>query len=171
MSTPPNAPHSPEEESRGTTLVELILFIGITAMMTGVVLSFSLLSAQVGLRTEVMADVEHAGMFATEYMSQKVRAADEVDVTDGELKLTTGGAVVTYSLKNGKLKETDALGNISYITSDNVNMSNLNFILLGNTESTKDGITISFDIANRNPGGVLKLPEHNLSFYMTVAGR
>ena len=156
----------------GTTLVELILFVSITAMMTGVVLSFSLLSTQVGMRTEVMADVQHAGTFATDYISQKVRASDEVDVAGGDLTLTTGGIETVYSLEDGKLRETDyASGDFSYITPENVRIDNLNFVLLGETESNKDGVTISFDIANSNPGGVLKIPAHNLSFHMTVAGR
>ena len=74
------------------------------------------------------------------------------------------------TLENGKIK-VDEDGELSYITSEEVSVDKLNFVLLGETESTKNGITISFDIENRNAGGVLKLPKHDLSFHLTVAGR
>ena len=74
------------------------------------------------------------------------------------------------TLEGDKIKM-DEDGDVSYITPGNLKVEDLNFVLLGETQSSKRGVTISFDIANKDTGDVQNLPESELSFHMTVAGR
>jgi len=162
--------HTSNTHRQGATLVELVLFIGITAMMTGVILSFSMLSTQVGMRGEVLADIEQAGSFATDIISERVRAADSVDAMPNLLTLIINGKETKISLEDDKIRM-DEDGNVSYITPGNLKVEDLNFVLLGQTQSNKRGVTISFDIANPDTGDARNLPAGELRFHMTVAGR
>src|SRR3989338_5450479 len=90
------------------SLLELIMFIGITTMMAGVVVSFSLLSSQVGIRDEVRANVEQTGGFAVDMISRKVQAAEYVTATPTKLTLTMSNPGVNptvIELDNGRRSE------------------------------------------------------------------
>jgi hypothetical protein len=157
-------------DRRGTSVLARVLFVGITALMTGMVLSFSLLSTQIGMREEIIADVEHGGLFAVELISQKVQAADTVLVAGDELTLTKGGQTTVITVEDDKIK-VDEDGTISYLTPDGLKVSDLDFILLGETEANRRGVTVTFSIASNPASSAAPLFNYSRRFHMTVAGR
>src|SRR3989344_3076405 len=157
----------------GASLLELIMFIGITTMMAGVVVSFSLLSSQVGIRDEVMANVEQTGGFAVDMIARKVQAAEYVTATPTKLTLTMSNPGVNptvIELDNGRIRLTEGTA-VSYITPESTEVDSLNFVLLGQTSMTKRGVTVSFDIASKTQGDVSETFDYSQEFRTTIAGR
>jgi len=155
----------------GSSLIELLLLIGLTTMMAGVIVSFSLLSNQIGARDELIANVEQSGMLAMELITQKVQAADVVSVTSGTLTLTTAGQTTTVELTpGGRIKMTEGTED-SYLSPASTVIEDIDFVLLGQTASTKRGVTISFTIANKSAPGAAALFDYSKTFRTTVAGR
>jgi hypothetical protein len=158
---------------KGTSLLELIMFIGITTMMAGVVVSFSLLSSQVSIRDEVIANVNQTGNFATDMISRKVQAATSVAATANQLTLTMSDPSINptiIELNEGRIRLTEG-GTVTYITPATTEIENLNFTLLGQTIENKRGITVSFDIANKTEEDVASVFEYSQEFQTTIAGR
>lgn len=158
----------------GTSLLELIMFIGITTMMAGVVVSFSLLSSQVGIRDEVRANVEQTGGFAVDLISRKVQAAESIAATQTKLTLIMSDPSVNptvIELDNGRIRVTEGGSSVSYITPESTEVNSLNFVLLGQTTLNKRGVTVSFDIANKTQGDVSDVFDFSQEFRTTIAGR
>ncbi len=161
------------QHRKGVSLLELIMFIGITTMMAGVVVSFSLLSSQVGIRDEVIANVEQTGSFAVDVIARKVRAAESVTATPGQLTLTMSDPSLNptiIKLDEGRILLKEG-GVTSFLTSSVTEVENLNFVLLGQTTESKRGVTVSFDIANHAAGGAAPVFNYSQQFQTTVAGR
>ena len=60
----------------GATLVELLLFTGVIAVMAGAIVSFSLFSRGLGTRNELIAEVEQNGSLVVQRILQEVQNAD-----------------------------------------------------------------------------------------------
>lgn len=60
----------------GATLVELLLFTGVIAIMAGAIVSFSLFSRGLGTRNELIAEVEQNGSQVIQRILQEVQNAD-----------------------------------------------------------------------------------------------
>ncbi len=147
------------------------MFIGITTMMAGVVVSFSLLSSQVGIRDEVIANVEQTGGFAVDMISRKVQAAESVTATPTKLTLTMSDAsTTTFDLVEGRIRLKEG-SNISFITPVSTTVEDLNFVLLGQTSMNKRGVSVSFDLAHRTQGSVSDVFDYSQEFRTTISGR
>jgi hypothetical protein len=157
------------QSPRFIRLLTMLLFVGTITTVTGVVVSTSLLSVQVGMRSEIIADVEHAGMFATELISQKTRAAEFVDAKDNALKLVVDGKETIITLENEKIKMVED-GKVSYLTPDSVSVEDLDFVLLGESKTSKNGVTVQFNVVNRSEGENV-VEDYSQTFHATVAGR
>lgn len=157
----------------GASLLELILFIGITTMMTGVIVSFSLLSTQMGFREEIVAAVEQSGSFAADVITRKVNAAQSVTATPTQLTLTMSDPSLNptvIELDGGKIRITEGFST-SYLTPGSVAVENLNFVLLGATETSKRGVTVSFSVASKAAPDAAAVFDYAKQFRTTVAGR
>jgi hypothetical protein len=157
------------QSPRFIRLLTMLLFVGTITTVTGVVVSTSLLSVQVGVRNEIIADVEHAGTFATELISQKARAAESVNAKENMLKLVVDGKETIITLEDKKIKMVED-GKVSYLTPDSVSVEDLDFVLLGESRSSKNGVTVQFNVVNRSEGENV-VEDYSQTFHATVAGR
>lgn len=155
----------------GFTIIEVLLSTVILALLAGALVSFFLLTHEVNVRSEVTANVDQTGSFATDAIARKAHEAQVVAATSTVLTLTMSDAsTVVIDLASGRIRLTEG-GVISYLTPATMEVQNLNFVPLGQTTQTKRGVTVSFDITNTSQQNVANLLNYTQEFRTTVAGR
>jgi len=132
--------------------LDILLVAGLTTMMGGVVMSFSLISAQAALREEVIATVTQTGEEINEIIAEKVRAAESIEATATTLVLTMSDPDVDptiIELEEGRIRLTEG-EKVSYLETNETAVENLRFLLLGKAEERDgEGIAVSFAVIGK----------------------
>ncbi len=131
-----------KNKNRGFSLLEILIYIAIIAVVTsiigGVFLNFAKGKARAETRTEVDSNIQ----FVLNKIHRSVLAASEVITpaaagdTSESLVLTISGTTVTYCVVNNQVYRSSGAAcdeNADLITSDTVTIDNLTFTRLENT--------------------------------------
>ncbi|MEK7186031.1 MAG: prepilin-type N-terminal cleavage/methylation domain-containing protein [Patescibacteria group bacterium] len=148
---------------RGSTLIELLLYIGIFSILTAVLFQFFGTIIDTQLESQSTSSVLLDGQYALNRFNYDIKRADSIiSPAIGEqsstLQLSIDSITYTYTLIDGDITiASSGTQTTDQLNSVNTNSSNLSFTHLGDTQSGNvETITISFtlasDIANRgNP--------------------
>ncbi len=145
-------------KTKSFTLVELLLYLALSAMIVLMVSSFLTLILKSRVKGQVISEVEGQGMQAMQTITQEIRGA-----TGPSIPIGGSGSTLSLSPANLTLNQT---GNTLYITRDStpvaltsakVRISNLSFQNVGATiENTTDpahSIRIKFTLSYVNLSG------------------
>ena len=153
--------------------LDILLVAGLTTMMGGVVMSFSLISAQAALREEVIAAVTQTGEGINDIIAEKVKAAESIEATATTLILTMSDPDVNptiIELEEGRIRLTEG-EKVSYLTEEATAVANLRFLLLGKAEERSEGvIAVSFAVIGKAEGEIAPPMEYTQKFQATISG-
>ena len=142
--------------NNGFTLLETLIYSVLLGFVLFAVSSFGLLIAGINQRNFVMSGVHNSARVALEIISGKIKEAKSIvspipGNNSNQLVLENfSGSVETINLVNGVIKFDN--GQISDVTSENILISDLNFINLGNSEV--DSVKFSYSAAYRKNSSV-----------------
>jgi len=141
--------------SRGFTLVELLIYIGMISILFIVLTQVfgSILDAQ--LESEATSSVQQDGRFILSRFSYDIRRSDDIILPaalgdqSSSLQLNIGGVNYTYSLNSGDLELTNDIGT-NAINSGDTTVSNLQFTRIGNSgANAKNTIQIEYTVTTK----------------------
>ena len=145
------------KKSKGFTLIELILYVGIVGAVLLVVsiLLMTLLTSRI--KNETVSEVELQGTQAMQLITQNVRNAETVSVPargeiSSSLVITKEGENIAFSLDDGVIYIQEGSGNLINLTNDRVLASSLLFENTGK-ENAPDSIRINFILSHVNHTG------------------
>ncbi|MBI4281503.1 hypothetical protein HY625_01640 [Candidatus Uhrbacteria bacterium] len=137
---------------RGFSLLELIIYIGITIMIVATLAEMTVVMLRVRERNIVRQEVEQNLRFVMSRLETALTQATAIVGTPGStLELTIGGVSTTFSLVSGVLKidEGGGAGAIA-LTTDKVTVSALGggnmFTKVSNPSPAKDSVQIKIKI-------------------------
>lgn len=136
------------KKTRGFTLVELIIYMGIFSIFLLVLTSMftSILDSQ--FETNSITSVEQDGRFILRRLTNDIQSSSSINVpsaigaSSNSLQLVINGITNTYTLTNGNLTLTNDKGT-NNLNNYDTTISNLSFTRLGNTGG-KNTVTVSF---------------------------
>ena len=145
---------------RGSTLIELLLYIGIFSILTAVLFQFFGTIIDTQLESQSTSSVLLDGQYALNRFNYDIKQTDSIIApTLGEqsstLQLSINSIIYTYTLTDGNITvASSGAQTIDQLNGVNTNASGLSFTHLGDTQGGNvETITISFtltsDIANR----------------------
>ena len=146
--------------SQGFTLVELLLYVGISSvilLVTSLFLS-ALLSSRV--KNQTIAEVEQQGVQVMQMMTQTLRNADTINapsigVSAAELSINTytgANNPTIFDLASGVMRMAEGSNPVIPLTNSRVTASGLNFQNLSRT-GTPGTVRIQFTLTHINPDG------------------
>ncbi|MCK4540454.1 prepilin-type N-terminal cleavage/methylation domain-containing protein [Candidatus Parcubacteria bacterium] len=142
--------------NNGFTLLETLIYSVLLGLILFAVSSFGLLISGINQRNFVMSEVNNSARLAQEIISKEIKEAKSIispaqGNNSNQLVLENfSGDSETISLAGGIIKINN--GQISDITSENVLISNLSFVNLGNSEV--DSIKFSYSAVYKNSSSV-----------------
>jgi prepilin-type N-terminal cleavage/methylation domain-containing protein len=160
--------------NRGFTLIEILIYVGLLAIITSTISSFLLWTTRSNIKTKVMRETLDNARRTMEIITHEIKEAESIylpNTTSTQLSLETThylpeGEKITYIdfyLCGDKLclkKESQAP--IALI-SDRVKVKNLSFIQIAGT-STHPSIQVNLGIDYKNPAN---LPEYQALVNLT----
>jgi len=150
--------------NKGFTLIELLIYIAIIGGVISVFVIFGLSVNELSSKNYVVQEVHANARMALDLISQKIRAANEVNIGSsvfdsdpGVLSLSMASSainptVISLGQDNGVIQITSGSSDPVSITSDEVNVTNLVFTNLtgtGDIENIRVEITLEYN----NPSG------------------
>lgn len=157
--------------SKGFTLVELLISMGLLAIILSVITSLFVSVIETQLESQATSSVDQDGRFVLTRLSYDIHRANSITtpaVLGGQgstLQLVIGGISYTYALNSNTLELTNNLG-ADKINSTNTTVSNLNFRRLGNTLSGKNTIEIQYTVTSK-----ITKPQETRNYKTTVGIR
>ncbi len=164
-------------EKSGVTLIEMLLYISISAIMLTAVALFLQLITTSRIKNQVVNEVEQQGLQIMQEINQKIRNSEAV------ISPTVGNSAsslsldlynplkdpAVYSLSSGNLELSEGAGSTSYLNSNQTIVTNLVFTNL-TRDNSESVIRIEFTLDHINPSG---RNEYNYSktFYSTASIR
>ena len=144
------------QRQQGFTLVELILYIGITAMVMLTLAAFAGLLLQSRLKNMTISEVDQQGIQAMQIMTQTIRNAPTVNTptlgstaTNTSVTATDSAKSPTvFSLSGGSIQMQEGVSQAVPLTTSKVVVSNLTFKNVSratNSASLKIQYTVSFN--------------------------
>ncbi len=149
-----------KQEERGFTLVELLLYVGISSIILLVISLFIGMLLQSRIKNNVIAEVEQQGTQALSTILRTIRNADSITsptsgTTANSLTLTIPSLALSpsvISLANNALFITEGLNQSEFLINDSVTVSNLLFENISRA-GTSGIIRVSFVVTYKNPSG------------------
>ena len=143
---------------RGTSLIELLIYIAIMGIMMAAVMSFIISNRKVEERDEAISEVVTQGNSIVEIISQATRngvsvTAPVLQASGSSLSLTVDSPdnTLVFALSSGKVTIKRGSAAAVNLNSDKVVFSSLTFKNLGNA-STNGSINFQFTANYLNPG-------------------
>jgi type II secretory pathway pseudopilin PulG len=140
--------------SKGFTLIELVLYMGLMSILVGVLGSVFATIVDVQLETEATSSVDQDGRYILSKLLYDVKTATAIGtpgsagVTSSTLQMTVNSVSYTYSLDSGgNLQVLNNFGT-NILNSYDSQISNLSFQRIGNGGSN-DTIKTSFTVTSR----------------------
>ncbi|HOZ36405.1 MAG TPA: prepilin-type N-terminal cleavage/methylation domain-containing protein [bacterium] len=139
---------------QGFTLVELVFYLAIAAIMILSISNLFGVISEMRLRNQVALTVEEEGRHALNYILQTVRNSSSVanpspNNIGASLSLNIAGVANVFDLYTNRLRLTEGASQSIFLTSDKLIVSNLTFQNLANS-STKDNIRVQFELRYLN---------------------
>src|SRR3990167_5885159 len=137
----------------GFTLVELLLFTGIIAIMAGTMIGFSLVSSNIAIHNEVVSEVEQNGDLVLQRIIHSIQEGKRIayplsDTSADSLLLTSGSAEneIHFYLHGDRMALVED-GEVSYLTTSTVKVDSLSFLHMG-TPEVGESVSVLFRVAN-----------------------
>ena len=142
--------------NNGFTLLETLIYSALLGLILFAISSFGLLISAMNQRNFVMSEVHNSARLSKEVISRKIKEAKSIvspvpGNNSNQLVLENfSGVTETINLVDGIIKFDN--GQILDITSENILISDLNFVNLGNSEV--DSIKFSYSVAYKKNSSV-----------------
>lgn len=164
-------------KASGFTLVELLLYISVSASIILVVTFFLAMLWQSKIKNQTISEVEQQGMFIIRQIRQSIKKSSSIiSPIPGEssqsLNLNTTSSStspIILILENGAVKVSEAGGEQYSLSGNNIIVSNLEFTNLSRS-NTPGIIQISFTVSY-NSTSLQKEYEHQINFYDSISIR
>lgn len=145
------------ENKKGTSLIELLIYIAIMVFMMASILSFISYSKKNSSKNEAINEVEFQGGEMVEMISQQIRNAKEINIplaqtNNSQLAITVDSAIESptiIDLLNGKMRIKRGAIAANELNSNKIIVSNLIFNNFSNP-STKGSVSFQFDVKYSN---------------------
>ena len=163
----------------GFTLIELILYVGISSFILLVAFLFVSQILEVRTKSQAIAEVEQQGDWAVQIITQAIRNSKSpinfpaVGVSGNYLSLAMDDSAknpTVFNLSSGAITMSEAgVGELN-LTNSNVVVSNLSFQNVSRT-GTAGNIKFSFVVSYNNKDGARYEFNYAKTFYGTSSGR
>lgn len=161
----------------GVSLIELIVYVGIMAIILLALGSFIISSQKMGKKNQAINEVEFQGNQLIRFVAQSIRNSKTINSptagnNTASLSIDTdvfGNNPTVFDLSSGKLRIKEGSNAAVDLNSDQVQVSNLIFKNLANV-GTKGIIYVQFDINYLNPGNISEL-NYQKTFYVSAQER
>jgi type II secretory pathway pseudopilin PulG len=154
-------------QSRGFTLVELIIYISILSLVVVGLVSFALSMTSVRAKVYVGQEVGANARIALDVITQKIRAAQSINMGAStfaptnpgtlSLKMADGSrdpTIINLDALNGRLQIKEGVASPVFITGKEVRISNLIFTNLSQT-GERGHIRIDLGVGYANPSSAV----------------
>ena len=158
-------------KSSGFTLVELLISMGLLAIILSVLTSLFVSVIEAQLESQATSSVDQDGRFILARLSYDIHRTNSISIpaTLGAqgptLQIVVNGITYTYGLNGNELELTSNQGT-DRINSPNTLISDVNFRRLGSTLSGKNTIEIQFTVSS-----TITRPQEIRSYNTTVGIR
>ncbi|PIR53174.1 hypothetical protein COU76_02530 [Candidatus Peregrinibacteria bacterium CG10_big_fil_rev_8_21_14_0_10_49_10] len=150
--------HNPFRYRSGTSLVELLLFIGFFALVSGVVVALLFSSSEQRIRQQSIAQVDQTGIQLLQTLTRRIRRAERIlDPALGE----TGALLLLQMAQDGENPTIITQGNNGMLVAEGTTVRSLtnsgntiisNFVAQNTSPSTtRQSVHISFRISRTVP--------------------
>ncbi len=157
---------------RAFTLIEIIIYLAIVGMIAVSLVMYSISVSSSRSKAEVVAEVQTNTRFALDIMRQKIRSADRIDFINstltnpGKLYLvmptpTLAQSPVIFDIDNGRLRMKVGTGQYALLTSDEIEVANLQFANL--TKGAREHVSVSMTLRYKNAGSVEYKYEYSIT--------
>ena len=161
----------------GFTLVEILLYIAISATLISVVSVFILTSLQSRVKNQVIAEVNSEGVFVSQMISQLIRNAETINspstgTSSASLSLNVNDAALdpaVFDLSSSRIRLIEGVSASINLTSSRIIVSNLTFQNLSRS-NTPGLIKFSFTLTYINSSGRNEY-DFSKTFYATASLR
>jgi prepilin-type N-terminal cleavage/methylation domain-containing protein len=148
---------------KGFTLIEMLLYITILAMMVGVTAGFVMMMFSTRVKSVVVSEVENQGDQTMDMILSSIRLGTAINSptigtsgSSASFNVVNGASSPTlFDLTSGAIRIKEGAGAYTNITSSRVNVTSLNFQNLSQTGSpTPPGVVrVTFTLQHINSGG------------------
>ena len=158
---------------KGFTLIELILYVGISSFILLVTFLFVSQILEARTKSQAIAEVEQQGDWAMQAITQAIRNSKSpvnfpaMGAIGNYLSLTMNDVAKSptiFSLLNDAIAISEAGGGIISLTNSNITISNLNFQNVSKT-GTLGSIKFSFIVSYKNQGQIRQEFNYSKTFY------
>lgn len=151
----------------GFTLIEVLAYIGVFSIIVIAIISFVLWSVHSSIKTRVMRETLYNTRRSLEIMTYEIKTAKSISASSTVKHLYLENATTTEFYLCGSASSTlcqkKGAGDPAYLTSDKVEVKNLEFIKIA-TSTTTPSIQINLKVNYKNPTG---RPEYKASVNAT----
>ena len=147
-------------KNKGVTLIELLLYIALSAMILLVSSVFLSLLIRSRIKNQTIAEIGQQGTQIMQLMTHAIRNADNINSpTQGSsgttlsLETSLGSTNPTvFQFSGGRIQMREGSGSLDNISSSRVTVSDLSFQNLSRA-GTPGNIKINFTLTHNNPSG------------------
>jgi type II secretory pathway pseudopilin PulG len=184
--TPPHTPRSilmriiqriQHKVRSAFSIVELVLFVGVVALMAGGIVSFAILSDQVRVQSDMVAEVEQNAAAFLAAFTREVQNADLIvfpalDGTDDEVLLATNNPKreVLIHLYGDRARIVEDGTAITFMTTSTIGIRNLSFLRFGEA-NVREGVTVTFEAFNKARGTSILEDQYSKNYWATGTPR
>ncbi|MEW6617313.1 MAG: prepilin-type N-terminal cleavage/methylation domain-containing protein [Patescibacteria group bacterium] len=149
------------KNNRGFTLVELLLYVGLSAVLVVAVSVFLSMLLGSRIKNQAIGEVEQQGLQVMQIITQTIRNADlinspSIGTNAPSLSLNTtvpSNNPTIFDLSGGAIRLTEGAGAAVSLTNSRITASNLTFQNLSRP-STPGTLRIQFTLSYKNPNNV-----------------
>jgi len=149
------------QDKCGFTLVELLLYLGLSSVLIIVISGFLSMLLQARIKNQAIGEVEQQGLQVMQIMTQAIRNASAINfptqgVSTSSLSLDTSVSTTTpmsFNLSSGGIRITEGTGGAVALTNSRIVASNLIFSNLS-YPTTHGIIRIQFTLTYKNPSNI-----------------
>jgi len=147
---------------RAFTLIEIIIYLAIVGMIAVTLVMYSISVSTSRGKAEVVAEVQANARFALDIMRQKIRGASGINSAGSTFNNPSGVLSIVkpvasenptiFSLDSGRLRMTVGANPSEFLTSDEVEVSNLRFENL--TDGAREHVRIFMTLRYKKAGSI-----------------
>lgn len=165
------------KENKGFTLVELLVYVGILAIVITSVVSIMFFVISSREKAKTINEVESQGALVMQFITQTIRNAESVNspdvgINDSTISLSvsdTQDNPTIFDINNGVIRVKKGTADEVDLTSSRVTASNLDFYNVSRTD-TENIIKIEFQLDYNSQGSAFQF-EYSKIFYGSASLR
>ena len=162
---------------KGFSLVELLLFTGIVALMAGTLVGVSIVSSDISGRSETRAEVEQNGSLLIQRLIQEIESSDYIayppEGQSSKVIILAGlqhdpNREVFIDLHHDRVRMIENGSEVTFITTEDVGVTQM--VFFNNTNKVNGGtVSIAFQIQNKALGTEVMEGSYNKNFRATAS--